>query len=77
MHTSIAHRATHAQHRAAFGPHRQRSAAVKARHVAESILLHEAEGHAWSVHQYGLDVESAQWGLVLQALGQLRTQQAA
>ena len=41
------------------------------------ILLHEAEGHAWSLQQYGLDVESAQWHLVLDALGLLRAAQHA
>jgi hypothetical protein len=47
----------------------------KAVHVAESILLHEAEGHEWSLQQYGLDVEREQWGLVLIALYTLRKQQ--
>jgi hypothetical protein len=68
-------RSTHSSHRKAFGP-RQRSAATKARYVAESILLHEAEGHAWTLAQYGLDVESEQWQLVLNTLGRLRKQQA-
>ena len=66
----------HAAHRQAFGP-RQRSAATKARHIAESILLHEAEGDPWTLAQYGLDVESEQWHLVLRALGGLRAAHAA
>ena len=70
--------ARHTSHRQAFGP-RQRSAATTARYIAESILLHEAEGHVWSLAQYGLDVESAQWQRVLEALRTLRAahQQAA
>ena len=69
-------RTYHSNHRQAFGP-RQRSAVTKARHVAESILLHEAEGHTWRLADYGLDVESQQWTLVLNILGQLRAAQAS
>jgi hypothetical protein len=69
-------RSTHSSHRKAFGP-RKLSAATKAQYVAESILLHEAEGHTWTLAQYGLDVQSEQWQLVLGALGALRKQQAA
>ena len=68
-------RATHTNHRQAFGP-RPRSAATKARHVADSILLHEAEGHPWRLTDYGLQVETPQWTLVLNILGQLRAAQA-
>jgi hypothetical protein len=72
----VAH-ASHVAHRKAFGPGTHRSAATKARHVAESILLHEAEGHSWTLAQYGLDVESPQWYRVLETLGTLRQAQHA
>ena len=70
-------RASHTSHRKAFGPKRTRSPATKARYVAESIMQHEMFGDTWSLHQYGLDVESEQWQLVLKALGTLRAKQAA
>jgi hypothetical protein len=65
----------HTAHRKAFGPRRTVSHATKARYVAESILLHEANGDPWTIQQYGLDVESEQWQRVLAALATLRQQQ--
>ena len=69
-------RSSHTNHRQAFGPRQARSPETKARYIAESILLHEAEGHVWTIHQYGLDVESQQWTLVLNSLATLRAAQA-
>lgn len=63
--------------RQAYGSHRRMSDAQKAQYVAESILLHEAEGHQWTIHQFGLDVEGAQWQRVLAALETLRQREAA
>lgn len=54
---SIAH-STHAAHRTAFGPRNGRSEAAKALHVAESILLHEAEGCPRTLTDYGIDPAS-------------------
>ena len=69
-------RFSHTHHRRAFGPHQSRSPETKARHVAESILLHEAEGHAWRLADFGLQVDTPQWTLVLNTLAKLRAAQA-
>ena len=61
--------------RRAFGPGRKHSLQDKARHIAESILLHEAEGEAVTPEQYGLDTASPQWQQVCTALHMLRLQQ--
>ena len=45
-------------------------------YVAEDIAGREDAGDPWSIHSYGLDVESAQWTLVLKALGALRGEEA-
>jgi hypothetical protein len=51
---------THHAHRKVFGPGRHRTPQEKALHIAESILLHEADGDSWTIQQYGLDVTSPQ-----------------
>jgi hypothetical protein len=61
--------------RRAYGPQRRLTPEQKARFVAESILQHEIEHDTWTIQQYGLDVESAQWQCVLTALGALRKAQ--
>lgn len=60
--------------RKAFGPQRHRSASEKARHIAESILLHAVAGHTRTLADYGMADNTDQAALVTAALVLLRAQ---
>jgi hypothetical protein len=56
---------------------KRRSQAAKALHVAESILLHEADGHVRDLQQhYGIDPASP-YGQLVQALLRAKRQEEA
>lgn len=58
--------------RKAFGAQRPTTAAQRAQYVAESILLREDEGRAWTWADYGLEANMLQQRLVEAHLAQLR-----
>jgi hypothetical protein len=61
-----------AQRRTYAGTHRRLDPAQQAQYVAESILLHEAEGHGWTWAQYGLVGQWEMQSLVTEAIERLR-----
>ena len=61
--------------RKAFGPGKARSQATKYRHIAESIVLHEGEGHLWTWHQYGLQDQPESRATVQALVTTLRTRE--
>lgn len=61
-----------AHHRRAFGAQRLMTPEQRALYVAESIILREDEGRAWTWAEYGLAEHAAQRTLVESALARLR-----
>ncbi len=62
--------------RRAYGRQQRRNPAARALHVAESILLHEAEGRTPSYADYGIDPTSP-YGQLVTALLEAKRQQEA
>lgn len=59
-------------HRPAYGRSRALTPGQRARYVAESIALKEAEGQPWHFADYGLEANDAMQALVIAALEMLR-----
>ena len=57
-------------HRKSFGAQRVMSPAIRARNIADSILLHRAEGHARTLAEYGIQDKPEMVALVNAILAQ-------